>query len=209
MTGTVALGEVQALVAKAARGAGRSFGVAEDAGRAARWLSANGLDGAGLLARLLQTTDGATHADLSFQLPGLEPVGDAICPMILGAYLSDARWVPEAVIGPVLEPSVLLPFLAELAGPDVIRLSVGDVSCCVSADGTQVVALPGGAAKIRIERIERIAASGVAGRRPITARACMSAAVASGLTRLATRTYAPATDASRASGAGAGTTDND
>ena len=45
------LNEIESLCKKAARGAGLSWGLAEEAGKAARWLSAHGLDGPGVLAR--------------------------------------------------------------------------------------------------------------------------------------------------------------
>ena len=38
MTQDLSLGELQSLCVKATRGAGRAVGVAEDAGRAVRWL---------------------------------------------------------------------------------------------------------------------------------------------------------------------------
>ena len=58
------LGEVQALAVKAARGAGLSWGVAEEAGYAVRWLQANGAPGLTALANLLQDFGSAEYADI-------------------------------------------------------------------------------------------------------------------------------------------------
>ena len=48
------LAEIDALSRKACRGAGYSWGLAEDAGKAVRWLTAYGLPGAETLSELLQ-----------------------------------------------------------------------------------------------------------------------------------------------------------
>ena len=54
MTASWSLNEIEALAKKAARGSGCSWGVAEDAGRAVRWLEARGLPGAEALGTLLR-----------------------------------------------------------------------------------------------------------------------------------------------------------
>ncbi len=205
MVDDLALGEVQALGFKAARGAGRAFGVAEDAGRAARWLAARGLDGAGALARLLQATDGMAHGALVPRLTDLEPAGAAICPLILGAYLSDAGRVPDAEVGPVLEPMLLLPFLADLAESSGVRLSAGGTMCVVRAAGLEGAAMPGGPFMVRIERVDGPARSAIA----MQDRVALSPHAATVLAAFAARILAPATEASRARGAGAGGTDID
>jgi len=56
---TYALGEIETLCRKAARGAGHSWGVAEEAGRAARWLCAHGFKGAELIHSCLAPGDEA------------------------------------------------------------------------------------------------------------------------------------------------------
>ncbi len=47
------LNEIEGLARKAARGSGLSWGLAEEAGKATRWLCAAGLPGADALAGLL------------------------------------------------------------------------------------------------------------------------------------------------------------
>ena len=155
----LSLGEVQSLCAKAARGAGRTHGTAQDAGFAVRWLCARGQDGAGLLLTLLHATDGAAHEDL---VPGEGHAGP-FCPLIMGAYAADRNETEVDV--PVHCAELLAPFVEQ-------------------GDGA--------------ERLE--------GAPP---RAFVEAEVLAELEGFAARTYAPATEESRARGAGSGLSDND
>ena len=93
----LSLGELEALCLKAARGAGHSWGMAQEAGRAVRWLEARGLEGAMALADLLETTDGA--------------IGGKNCALTQGARLSDQQPVAHQEID-VVSPLLLRPFLA-------------------------------------------------------------------------------------------------
>ena len=88
----LSLGEAEALAREAARGAGLPWGLAEEAGRAARALCAADLPGLDALAlRLL--------------------VGGP-CPIRAGCRASDAGEVPKVL--DVAVPLLLLPFLAPL-----------------------------------------------------------------------------------------------
>lgn len=207
MASSIALGELQALVFKAARGAGRAYGVAEDAGRAARWLAGHGQDGAGALARLLQGTDGVAHGALAPSLPDLLPEGKLICPLILGAYLADAGIVPEGPLGPVLEPLVLIPFLADLAQDGAIRLVMGGDMVTVQTHAMEGAPGLRGPSMLRLERIDRLTLPRAD--TDAAPRTDLSPDAAAILTDLAARTFAPATDASRTRGAGAGLSDTD
>lgn len=185
MTRDLSLGELQALCVKATRGAGRAVGVAEDAGRAVRWLCARGHDGAGALIQLLQATDGQGAAELSPVVPVYAPAGVAICPLALGGYLSDMGEVPEGPLGPVWSPLLMLPFLADVCGTglDIERDTGGDP------------------AVIRLVRRAHVGAA-------VQSRADVDPATFNALLAFAARTYAPATEQSRA-GAGSGLSDND
>ncbi len=55
---TFSLNEVEVTSKKATRGAGYSWGLAEEAGKATRWLCAHELNGCGALVALLTKTDG-------------------------------------------------------------------------------------------------------------------------------------------------------
>jgi hypothetical protein len=55
------LGEIDSLARKATRGAGYSWGMAEEAGKSARWLSAYGFSGADILAQYLTLVAHKSH----------------------------------------------------------------------------------------------------------------------------------------------------
>ncbi|MEM9851536.1 MAG: hypothetical protein AAF761_06025, partial [Pseudomonadota bacterium] len=143
-----------------------------------RWLWRYGIDGLTPLAAVLET-------------PGP-------CPVTLGARWMDAPDVP--CVAEVRAPVLLIPFLS---GRD----------CHLMAE-TGAVSLRGGAPvlgalpEIGLQRIE-ITGQPEAGRPlRIASRRSAPGEVWKRLKRLEARTYAPASDASRA-GAGAGLTDND
>ncbi len=73
----VSLNEVEALCAKAARGAGCGWGVADDIARAARWMAERQLDWSAPLSRLLGAPRLADHLRPVFHvadlLPGASP----------------------------------------------------------------------------------------------------------------------------------------
>jgi hypothetical protein len=212
----VSLAEIEAMGRKAARGAGHAWGMAEEAGRAARWLSAHGGEGPEALAALLAETDGA----VACHAPGAErweAEAGALCAVQLGAALSDiAHEIADGrriETGPVLQPALALGALA-LAARD-IGVAIG-----VEADGARarltpqgpvmdpaswpwragaLTVWPGGkAAWPDRQRLSPSAAS-----RPV------DRAVWESLGRLAARTHVPATESSRERGAGAGVRDGD
>ena len=117
--------EIEALCTRAARGAGMAWGLAEEAGFAAAWLSARGIDGPQALADHLAWAEGRAWQDICPAVsPGLwtAPGGGMLCPVALGATLCDFCTLPDAglegrglVVGPVGHPVLLLPFLAAMA----------------------------------------------------------------------------------------------
>ncbi len=140
--------EIESLCTKAARGAGMSWGLAEEAGYAAGWLASRGLDGAGVLATHLRSAQGNSWQDIC---PVVEPgewhartVGQPLCPIALGATLSDHVCVDPALfdghglcVGEVNFPGLLLPFIAMAAAamdnPICVRLEHDVV--CIGASG--------------------------------------------------------------------------
>jgi len=103
------LSEIDANCKKAARGAGLSWGYAEEAGKAARWLAAYQLPGAALLAQYL-----TLHQKKSacFQASPLS------CPLLTGAALCDAGYDPQkksVALAQVAYPLLLLPYLVQLS----------------------------------------------------------------------------------------------
>lgn len=102
-TVTLSLSELGSLITKAARGAGLSWGLAEEAGWAAEWLARRGLPAA----------DWAT-VWLSAQMAGaLNPVelGASLADEFAGTGASPDRDLPDDLAG----PGYLLPFLHRIA----------------------------------------------------------------------------------------------
>ena len=88
---TYSLNEIEVTSKRAACGAGLDWGIAEDAGRAVRWLAERGLPGPELLSALLVAHKGLTYRDLAPQLDSgtwHAPAG-RLCPLIAGSALCD------------------------------------------------------------------------------------------------------------------------
>lgn len=215
---TFSLGEIEVMGKRAARGAGLSWGLAEEAGKAARWLCANGLPGADMLAELLSRNDGRCYEDLVPVL--VDGVWQArsgqLCPLIAGAALSDlAREIAmgrDINTGPTAFPLLLAPAAAGVAAitDAAVTLSWPGVTIAIGPDGA---AIEGEDAAVRARSADGVtcrAASGavIAGARRRNA-APIDAETWSRLGDFAHRTFAPATEASRLAGAGAGLADND
>lgn len=210
---SLSLNEVEALAKKAARGAGYPWGIAEETGKAVRWLCALDVDGCAALADYLTECDGA---ELSNRVPvkgnAWTSRGDRLCPLLAGAALSDladtlrdGNLRLESVAHPIL--------LAPFAG-----LSAQHLEACVVLEWNDASAATDGKAlalrgDIRSPAATVIARLGTrldpAHRRLARSRADPDDDTLAALNRLAHRTYAPATEASRLSGAGAGLSDND
>lgn len=192
---TVSLNEVDALAKKAVRGAGYAWGIAEDAGKAVRWLCARDVDGCAALARFL---DG--------------PEREGLCPLTAGVALSDAAeglWAAPLQLQGVLQPVLLVPFAGMAARAVDSWVSVEWDGAQVWTDGT-ALSVAGHVAGSRSDvtvALGRGPSSGALRRR--VSRAAPTAATQDVLLRFAHLTYAPATEASRLSGAGAGVSDND
>lgn len=103
------LSEIDANCKKAARGAGLSWGYAEEAGKAARWLAAHQLAGASLLAGYLS---------LRHENPEDYQGSHPRCPLLAGAALCDGGHDDtkhSIVFADVVCPLLLLPYLAQLS----------------------------------------------------------------------------------------------
>jgi hypothetical protein len=216
---TFSLNEIEVMGKRAARGAGLSWGLAEEAGKAARWLAARALPGPEELADNLIGNDGKTHDELApVSLDGVwRARAGRLSPLVCGAALCDlAAEIAagrEIEFGATAQPLLLAPYAAgvakmtdtavELSWPGVVMTFA---SGGVSIDGDHASLLARSAKSVRCRRTE-------------TAVISVSADTASGravdartwhrLNELAQRTFAPATEESRLAGAGAGLTDND
>ncbi|WP_235008455.1 DUF3726 domain-containing protein [Candidatus Halocynthiibacter alkanivorans] len=211
------LNEIEAMCKRAARGGGLSWGLCEEAAKGTRWLAAYGYPGPELLADLLELNDqkpraGVTPATL--ENTWYAPAG-RLCPITAGAAMSDSAVKMEndetIVMRGVSQPLLVVPFAAGAALRLGAAVSVtwGDVR--LTTDGHRLCA--------RGRRDDILAAHAVELRcfapteMTTPAAPVMRASVAEACWRrlgvFAQRTYAPATDASRRLGAGAGLNDND
>lgn len=170
------------MAVKAVRGAGQPWGVAEEAGWSVRWLGRAGLPGVPALARAIEAGD--------------------LTSILTGISVADRGSAPGRLDG-LYEPLLCLPFLSRC---------MDDGDCCIVSSEAAPILLwqrgadgePGGS------WLSTEPGADLPDPMPAIERRIpdMPEAFAV-LTRFAARTYAPATEASRRSGAGAGLTDND
>jgi len=149
------LSEIDSLSKRAARGAGLSWGLAEEAGKAVRWLQAHGQAGAQALLGVLNHNDGLDYHSLC---PNSDAKDDSttwqsrighMCPLIAGSTLVDYAGV--GVTWPlrleaVTHPSLLVPFVARAAQENDFDMQVTwaqvQVTCLANGD---VIGMPLGA----------------------------------------------------------------
>ncbi len=210
--------ELDALVRKAARGSGLSWGLAEEAGKAARSLGAVQAPMLEALAEVLEAQHSG-RLSTAIEARGSDwsvGVDRPLNPLVLGAAISDHVFVflngTARVTGAIAQPSLLLPFLVTACLLSkrslLVRTDRSTIGC--SADGWDANAFPllgDGVRLLEIEATEsateerRGAASGGA--------VSISEALRNRFERLAHLTYVPSSERSRAMGAGAGLNDND
>ncbi|MGB3389132.1 MAG: DUF3726 domain-containing protein [Pseudaminobacter sp.] len=213
------LNEIDALVRKAARGAGLSWGLAEEAGKCARALAMAGQVYLPLVANVLE----AEHAGgLSRRIA---PDGSAwraadhlpLNPLVVGPSLADHTFVLEKgcldIEGVLAAPALLLPFLVAAAHGAARTLTVAtDLGTFTVSASTVMGAVPQALAKeVRWLRLSQ--AEDPAGPTPPPAVSIQPVSMPPALKQrfeaLAALTYVPSSERSRATGAGAGLNDND
>jgi Protein of unknown function (DUF3726) len=203
------LNEVEALAAKAARGAGLSWGLCEDTGKAARWLAARGIDWAPSLAALLTACDKLAG-------PFDSSIERQVSPLLTGSFFADLG-TSELEISHVAHPAWLLPFAARVAALHGRAVCVGwaGASVVVSSNGCELAGSTNDlmAPYVDIVTWSPFLLSSDESRRavalPNRTRCSISVAAWQALEVLGARTYVPASNQSRTRGAGAGLTDND
>jgi len=214
------LSEIETMSMRAARGAGLPWGLAEEAGKAARWLTVRGLFSAERLAGILGRHDRHNHADLApTDLDGVwQATSGGLCPLIAGtalcdiaADIADSRTIK---LGETREPLWLAPYVAgaaKLTGA-VISIAWDDVIVTLSDKGEGIEGNESALTASRTSGVRCQHASQLNAPTALTQESARIPAVPttawSRLEALAQRTYAPSTEASRLSGAGAGLTDN-
>lgn len=205
------MAEAKSLATRAARGGGLPWGLAEEAGFAVQWLQAHGAPGAEALALLLewQSLPGNDFSPVWMFDNVSEPAG-VFNPIALGAALIDANRCNCSGLGRVCQPLLLVPFIAAIAPATGSRLIWNDVSIEIGHNGVQVPArreiLFADTASCYLSAADDDEFAPTLTRERVTND---DAAAIARLGAFAARTYAPATEASRLAGAGAGLSDND
>ena len=213
------LAEIEVALRKAARAAGYPWGLAEEAGKAARWLAAYGLPGAELTLARLREHDGDSLAAVTpdcARSPWRAGGGGALCPIVAGAALGDR--VSRLLAGEVIEladcahPLLLAPALGQAAFQlgESFGLAWDEVEIGCFPDGMAVL---GGEQALLAERAARVLCRArplirAAPRPPSTAARAVDARACAAIDALARQTYVPASAASR-DGAGSALSDND
>ncbi|MEF3049032.1 DUF3726 domain-containing protein [Pseudotabrizicola sp. L79] len=211
--------EVETLCLKAARGAGLSWGLAEEAGFAIGWLTAQGVDGAtALLAHLAGWAPATGVIDTTNRL-WRAASHDGLCPIAAGAALEDHAQLDAGPyhggigLQALRHPLLVLPFLARMAQASQSALAFG-------WSGGTVTILPGRPidpkALLALGQIaqDNITVAPAAAIAPVdqtatkTTPCAVPAATLAGLNALSMRTTVPASEQSRR-GAGGTTSDND
>lgn len=213
----VSRNEIESLSLKAARGAGMSWGMAEEASAAAGWLAEHALPWADTLAGVLAQNHATSPPEIEGQRIAPSRPGTQLCPITTGALLSDLG-PPSSImdVWDVLAPVWLAPFLASWVEPDRrVRLEWPGVSFLVAQCGIAVaksastVALGtpfAGRVAITLEQIERL--ERLQPPRKLSGYAAVDE-VWHRLLEFERRSYVPASAQSRITGAGAGLFDND
>lgn len=210
------MNEVESTAKKAARGAGYSWGLAEDVAKGTRWLCAHRFQGCEALEALLSRNDGVTLSEKRPQVSGTtwRSSSNELCPILSGTAYSDfAAELKDMTISleSVYQPILFLPFASSAARQIGSPVTVTWHDFVLVTDGNRA-SIERHAARphTKIADLLTVQVTGKIGNEiPRTSRAEPSAEAWQSLNQFAHRTYAPATEQSRLSGAGAGTTDND
>lgn len=191
----VSLNKVESAVLKAARGAGLSWGIAEEVAAAARWLAARGF-------ACLPTVLGTLECE------------QATSPLPLGIRFADLAGTEDVTAASVDHALLLVAFAASASARSnkVITIDAGEAGDFeVDAAGVRngrVADLTTPPRRLSV----RLRTTNITGRpatAPITTEVTVSAEEWQRLEALGARTYVPASTRSRLSGACAGLEDND
>ena len=220
--------EAASLVKLAARGAGYPWGVAEESAYASRWFADQEIDGLSLFAALFNWSDEQVVGDLLIHSEGDKWAGQCgqLCPLMAGCAVNDFADHLDAghtlVLEHVVCAAVLLPFLVQVSSQIHKRVEVrwGEQWLVCDASVNDVVKSTPQARLELSTQYAPVTASIACSNSPrenngetwsvkSSLRVSSEVSVVQTLKQFAHRTYAPATEQSRLSGAGAGTSDND
>lgn len=216
---TVSLNEIDASTKKAARGAGLSWGLAEEAGKVVRWLARHDLPNIELVVPLLELVAGKQAEEIS---PAIKPEhwlakAEVLCPITTGAVLSDNVELISISSGLIIEgvsyPLLMLPFLAGATQSlERFEISWPGFNCKILNDDQHIVAIEPQALSLAIADVKIKKFSEPFTKENNTSRSFsipVDLQLWQKLQNFCLKTYVPATLESRNRGAGAGMTDND
>jgi len=201
----LSLNEIETTIRRAATGTGWAFGLAEDAGRAAAWLAAQGMDGVGAAVRALAPGPGPVQAermgnDCVLRGGRAASAGPAAIDLL---GLPGVRRVTLEAIDEVL---LIVGLVGEAADGTDYTLGARGFEARVSGGGATLSGtIPESPATLTLTRAEGGAPSELAA----TSGVAIDEAVWARAKALAALSYVPASAESRERGAGAGRIDND
>lgn len=204
---SLSFNEIEAIALKSARGAGASWGLAEEAAFAARWLAERGLDWAG---GLLGRCEARVGEGMTVDTTGI--YGERLCPLRAGAFIADTG-IPEPglEVRDVAVPLLLLPFIARAAGRSSVAVRIG-ASAPLWLSKAQLLEADEAGAFPSLAAVAIASAAPPAGAAPVPLLSRplhVASRTLQGLAAYERRTYVPASAQSRLAGAGAGLSDND
>ncbi len=217
MTYSVTLAEIESSLLKAARATGLHWGIAEEAGKAARWLAAFALPGPEITLAQLRQLEGKDYRSFipDCKLKPWQAKSGILCPFIAGAAIADRS---AQMLGGIQFD------LGRTAFPLLLAATVGQAARChrrvftTSWAGVRVscfehgLSIDGNGDDLLLGEVDAVSCREdslpAPQRLPSTRAYQVDRETWESIDRLAFKTYAPATEASRA-GAGAGLTDND
>jgi hypothetical protein len=213
--------EIEGYFRKVARATGLDWGLAEEAGKAARWLAAFNLPGPELMLSHLQNIEGEDYAQYK-PIIGSDAIGEAwqassktLCPIITGAALADRAKLllngHTIGLGSVAYPILLAATIGQASRCHNIIITTSWAGVKLSCYGNGI-RIEGNRDDLWLDNIDAVSCQQTFDTSPEQIPSTLAYAIDSDVWRvvdeLAFRTYAPATEQSRA-GAGAGLSDND
>lgn len=213
--------EIEGHFRKVARATGLYWGLAEESGKAARWLAAFNLPGPELMLTHLQNIEGNDYEQYK-PVIGTDAIsepwqatGKTLCPIITGAAIADrAKTLLEGHtinLRSVAFPILLAATIGQASRRHDITITTSWANVKLSCYGNGI-RIEGNRDNLWLDNVDSVNCQQTFGTSPEQIPSTTAYSIDSDVwqlvDQLAFRTYAPATEASRA-GAGAGLTDND
>lgn len=211
-----ALAELEAVSLKATRGVGLSWGMAEETGKAARWLCSVGLDGCAATVAALS----AIEAGLSSKLSPLSFTGQwgsetgMLCPINAGVALCDGAYLWKdhgVVMKNILAPVMLLGFIAQsaMAFNETVTIRWSGIEAVTDGKALSLISNERASLLDKVSKLDVNMGGRMKKTLPLNNRVYPREADWAALLGYSERIYAPISESSRLNGAGAGVIDKD